>query len=100
MEPHELKNLVEGCNAVFVASINKKKIIHKEEKEIISWARESVVTIKNVKKNDILNNVNLSVKRPAPKKNEVPANLYFKIIGKKAKKNIPANQKIKWTEIS
>tara|TARA_B100000214_G_C23969148_1_gene629198 strand:+ start:1422 stop:2459 length:1038 start_codon:yes stop_codon:yes gene_type:complete len=99
LEPHELKNLVEGCNAVFLASKNKKKVIHKEEKEIISWARESVVTIKNVKKNDILNHINLSVKRPAPKKNEIPANSYFKVIGKKVKKNIPANQKIKWTEI-
>ena len=78
---------------------NNKKIIHKEEKQIISWARESVVSIKNIKQNDILNNKNLSVKRPAPKNNEIPAKLYFQILGKKAKKNIAINRKIKWTEI-
>ena len=99
LEPNELKQLVEGCNAVFLASRNNKKIIHKEEKQIISWARESVVSIKNIKQNDILNNKNLSVKRPAPKNNEIPAKLYFQILGKKAKKNIAINRKIKWAEI-
>ena len=58
-----------------------------------------MVSIKNIKQNDILNNKNLSVKRPAPKNNEIPAKLYFQILGKKAKKNIATNRKIKWTEI-
>ncbi len=99
LEPEELKRLVEGCNSVFYATRNSKKIIHKEEKQIISWARESVVSIKNIRKNDILNEENLSVKRPAPKNKEIPAKLYFKVLGKKAKKNIGINKKIKWTEI-
>ena len=99
LEPQELQQLVEGCNAVFYASRNNKKIIHKEEKQIINWARESVVSIKKIKKNDILNKENLSVKRPAPNTNEIPAKLYFQILGKKAKKNIAVNRKIKWTEV-
>ena len=99
LEPYELKQLVEGCNAVFLATRNNKKIIHKEEKQIISWARESVVSIKNIKRDDILNNKNLSVKRPAPKNNEIPARSYFQILGKRAKKNITINRKIKWAEI-
>ncbi len=99
LEPNELKQLVEGCNAVFLAARNNTKIIHHEERQIISWARESVVSTKNIKKNDTLNKLNLSVKRPAPKNNEIPAKLYFQIIGKRAKKNIKINKKIKWTEI-
>ena len=99
LNPEELKHLVEGCNSVFYATRNSKKIIHKEEKQIISWARESVVSIKNIRKNDILNKENLSVKRPAPKNREIPAKLYFQVLGKKAKKNIGINRKIKWTEI-
>ena len=99
LNPEELKHLVEGCNSVFYATRNSKKIIHKEEKQIIRWARESVVSIKNIRKNDILNKENLSVKRPAPKNREIPAKLYFQVLGKKAKKNIGINRKIKWTEI-
>jgi pseudaminic acid synthase len=100
LEPHELKNLVEGCNAIFLATRNSKKIIHKEEIPIISWARESVVAIENIKKNEILNKKNISVKRPAPKKDEIPAKLFFKIVGKKAKNNIKIDTKIKWQEIN
>lgn len=99
LEPHELKDLVEGCNAVFLASKNNKKIIHNEEKQIINWARESVVTIQNINKNEILDKNNVSVKRPAPLKTEIPAKLYFKILGKKAIKKISINKKIKWSEI-
>ena len=69
IEPHELENLVEGCNAVFNAR-GSKKIIHKAEKEIISWARESVVSIETIKKGDRFSKNNISVKRPAPSKNE------------------------------
>jgi sialic acid synthase SpsE len=100
LEPHELKNLVEGCNAVFLATRNSEKIIHKEEIPIINWARESVVAIKNIKKNEILNKKNISVKRPAPNKDEIPAKLFFKIIGKKARNNINIDTKIKWQEIN
>ena len=39
LEPDELKKLVNGCNEVFYARSEKKKI-HKEEHEIIKWARE------------------------------------------------------------
>ncbi len=100
LEPSELKQLVEGCNDVFVASLNKIKKIHNEEKQIISWARESVVTIKNIDKNEILNKGNISVKRPAPTKKEIPANKYFNILGKKALNKIKKNRKIKWSEIN
>tara|TARA_B110000003_G_scaffold269825_1_gene301387 strand:- start:543 stop:1586 length:1044 start_codon:yes stop_codon:yes gene_type:complete len=99
LEPYELKHLVDGCNAVFLASKNNQKIIHKEEKQIINWARESVVTIKNIEKDEVLNKNNISVKRPAPLKTEIPAKLYFNIIGKKAVKKISINKKIKWSEI-
>jgi len=99
LEPRELRELVEGCKSVFDATKNEKKIIHKEEKEIIKWARESVVSTKNIKKNEIISKLNTSVKRPAPKKNEIPAKFFFQVLGKKSKKNIKINQKLKWQEI-
>lgn len=100
LEPYELKNLVEGCNAVFYASKNDKKIIHKEEIQIIKWARESVVSTKNIIKGDNLTSKNISVKRPCANKSEIPAKFYYQVLNKKAKKNILTNKKIKWTEIS
>ena len=98
IEPNELENLVEGCNAVFNAR-SSKKIIHKAEEEIISWARESVVSIETIKKGDRFSTNNISVKRPAPSKNEIEAKKLSKILGKVAKKNIRKNVKIKWSEI-
>jgi N,N'-diacetyllegionaminate synthase len=99
LEPHELKQLVDGCNSVFYASKNNKKIIHEEEKQIINWARESVVSVNDIDIGDILSKKNISVKRPAPNYAEIPANKFFYILGKKAKKKIKKDKKIKWSEI-
>ena len=99
LEPHELKDLVQGCNAVFDARGASKKI-HTEEKEIIKWARESVVTTKDIKIVEFFTDYNISVKRPAPNKSEIPADKYFNLINKKKSKvNIKKNLKLKWSQI-
>ena len=98
IEPQELKQLVEGANAIFEAR-NEKKRIHKKEFEIIKWARESVVTTKNIKKGEILSEQNISVKRPAPKKGIIPAKSFRSAIGKRAKLNLKNNKQLKWAEI-
>ena len=98
IEPQELKELVEGCNAVFEAR-SSNKIIHFQEKEIISWARESVVSIKKIKKGEKFSYQNISVKRPAPLKKEIGAKDFKKVLGKFSKKEIKPNVKLKWKEI-
>ena len=98
INPDELKELVEGCNAIYSAK-SERKIIHKEERQIISWARESVVSTKNIRKGENLNKHNISVKRPAPNNQEIAPKYFNDVIGKKAKKNIRINKKIKWSEI-
>ena len=98
INPEELKELVEGCNAIYSAK-SERKVIHKEEKQIISWARESVVSTKNIKIGERLNKHNISVKRPAPNNKEIAPKYFNKIIGKEAKKNIRIDKKIKWSEI-
>lgn len=98
INPEELKELVEGCNAIYSAK-SERKVIHKEERQIISWARESVVSTKNIKKGERLNKHNISVKRPAPNNKEIAPKYFNKIIGKEAKKNIRIHKKIKWSEI-
>jgi sialic acid synthase SpsE len=98
INPEELKELVEGCNAIYSAK-SERKVIHKEERQIISWARESVVSTKNIKIGERLNKHNISVKRPAPNNKEIAPKYFNKIIGKEAKKNIRIDKKIKWSEI-
>ena len=70
-----------------------QKRIHKAEKEIISWARESLFLLDN-KKGDRFSKNNISVKRPAPSKNEIEAKKLSKILCKVAKKIIRKNVKI------
>ena len=96
----ELKQLVEGCYANFLAR-GKKKIIFKEEQEIIAWARESVVTIKSIEKNEKINKLNVTTKRPSAKTGQIPANEFFKIINKKAraKRPIKANIILKYADL-
>lgn len=98
LEPHEMKQLVTGCNAVFDARGDQKKI-HPQEKEIISWARESVVSIRDIGIGEKLTRKNISVKRPAPKKNEISASKFYLILNKKSKCKIYKNKKIKWKQI-
>ena len=62
IDSKELFELVEGCHSVYKAMGTTKKIF-KEEKEIIKWARESVVTIKDIKKGEVFSKKNISVKR-------------------------------------
>ena len=52
-----------------------------------------------VKKFIRTNSGRLTTKRPTPKINEIPANLFFEQINKKAKKLIKKNKKIKFSDI-
>ena len=87
IDKKELKMLIEGVNANYLARGSQKKIF-KEEKEIVNWARESVVSIKDIRPNEKLNSSNISTKRPSPKNNQIPANNFFNILGKKVKRKI------------
>lgn len=96
----ELKMLVKGCEANFL-SRGKIKKIFKEEKEIVAWARESMVSRRPIKKGELISGANVCTKRPTANKNEIPASEYFKILRKKmrAKRVIMENKKIKYSDL-
>ena len=98
IEHNELKNLVEGANAIFEANGDEKKIFE-EEKQILAWARESVVSEKDIIIGEKFSLDNIWVKRPSPKSGSIPAKDFKKIIGKIAKKNINKDTQIKWEDI-
>jgi len=96
LSPEELKNWVENIRNLekTLGSSNKKPT--KTELEIAKIARKSVVTIKNLKKGDILTKENLSIKRPGYGITPVD---FEKIIGKKVNKDIPKDSLIIWEDI-
>lgn len=99
IDNNELIELIRGINANFLARGKEKKIF-KEEKQIVAWARESVVTTKHIKKNEKLTKKNITTKRPSPKRHQIPANKFYIVLGKKAKKNIKINEIVSYSQIS
>ena len=95
IDSKELKMLINGSKANFLARGKIKKIFS-QEKEIVKWARESVVTIKNIKKGEKLDLSNISTKRPSPKKDQIPANKFKYQLGKKLKRDIKKDTILKF----
>jgi len=91
LSPNELSELVIGCNAVQIAMGDKKTILP-DEKPVMKFARESVVSIKNIPVGEKITTKNISTKRPGNGK--IPAKFYFKILGKKTKKSIKNNTQL------
>jgi N-acetylneuraminate synthase len=96
LDPFELSELVKGCTAVFQALGNSKKIL-KNEKPILNFARESVVSNCQIKKGAKFSEQNISTKRPGNGK--IPAKNFFKIIGKIAKHDIPEDKQLSLSDI-
>ena len=96
LEYNELSELVKGCKAVKLAMGDSKKIL-KKELPVLHFARESVVTKEKILKDEIFTEKNLITKRPNT--GEIPAKNFYKIIGKKAKKNIQKNKQLKRSDV-
>lgn len=70
-----------------------KKIAAKEEKVTINFAFGSVVSISNIKKGEVFSKKNIWIKRPGT--GDFKSDDFYKLLGKKSKKNIKANVQIK-----
>ncbi len=95
IEPGELSELVKGAQAVFQALGDDKKVF-KQEEEIVAWARESVVTEREIKKGSRITEDMVWVKRPGPGPGVVPAKDLRKIIGRVTRVDIPKDVQVKW----
>jgi len=96
LELIELYELVKGCKAIKQALGDSKKIL-KKELPVLQFARESIVTLTKISKNEKFSQKNLTTKRPNT--GEIPANEFYKIIGKKAKKDIPKNKQLAHSDV-
>jgi len=97
LEEHELTELVKGCKAIKLALGDTKKILRKE-KPILKFARESVVSIKNIEKDEIFSEKNIGTKRPNT--GQIAAKNFYNILGKKAKHRILNNKQLSYGDIS
>lgn len=96
LEPNELVELVKGCSAVKLA-LGDTKAILSGEKPILKFARESVVSIKEIQKNEKFTDENISTKRPGT--GYMPAKEYYRLIGKTAKRRISPDKQLSWKDV-
>ena len=96
INPSEIKELIHGSEAIF-NSLGGTKDILPEEKPTMDFAYSSVVSIKDIKKNEILTSENIWVKRPG--NGEISTEDYFKILNKKVLVDIKKDQQLKWEMI-
>jgi N-acetylneuraminate synthase len=96
IEPHELKDLIHGANAVYEAMGGKKDILP-DEKPTIDFAYACVVSLRDISKGDVLTPQNIWVKRPGT--GEIKAQYYRNLLGKKVSRKIGENQHLRWKDI-
>ncbi len=88
--PDQLKKLSAYSKAIFSSLGDGKFKVQKSEKNSIKF-RRSIYSIKDIKKGDKLSKNNISTFRPTV---GISASNYFKVLGKKVRKNIKAKSPI------
>lgn len=91
----DLTMLVDGLRKIEKSLTGIKKV-NEKEKVIRQWAFRSLVSIKNIKKGEIITQDMIWGKRPGT---GIPSKFMDRVIGKTAKVDIPINSLIKWDQI-
>ena len=96
MDPQKCKKILEAIDIFYLQRGGTKNRI--EEEEVTrKFAFSTVVSIKHLKKGDILTKDNIWVKRPGS--GGIAAQDYQKIIGKKVKNDVAYDQHLAWSDI-
>lgn len=91
----DLYRLVDGIRKIELASGNEK-VVHKAEKDVRKWAFRSIVSLKEIKKGEIITQDMIWSKRPGT---GIPSHRMNEVVGKRAKSDIACNTLIKWEEL-
>jgi len=95
IEPFELYQLVDGIRKIEAAMGSEKKV-NKLEKPIRTWARRSIVTLKDIPKGTVLTDKHIWTKRPGT---GVEPKHLDSFIGKKVNQNLSKDYLIQWDDI-
>lgn len=96
LEPDELKMMVDSIRNIERAMGDGIKRCNKNEENTKSAARKSIVAARNIRKDDIIANNDISFKRPEGGLSPKYADL---IVGKTANRDIKENEFIKFSDI-
>jgi N-acetylneuraminate synthase len=96
MDPPELADLIRGSRAVF-ASLGGTKDILPEEQPTIDFAYACVVSTREILAGAALGEDNVWVKRPGT--GEIKARDYEQVLGRTARRVIPAHTQIRWADL-
>lgn len=96
MDPCDLTDLIEGSRAIYRARGGTKEIL-KEEQPTIDFAYASVVSIAAIRQGQALDASNIWVKRPGT--GEIRAADYEKLLGRKARADIPKDTQLTWDQV-
>jgi sialic acid synthase SpsE len=96
IEPHELKDMIDGSRAIWQARGGAKTILA-EEQPVIDFAYATVVSIAPIKAGETYTRDNIWVKRPGT--GPIRAHRFDEIIGKVATRDIPAEVHIQFGDI-
>lgn len=96
MDKKELSDLIQSSKEIQLMRGGKKEA-SKEEQVTIDFAFATVVSIKDIKKGDILTKENIWVKRPGT--GEIKAEYYNDLLGKKINRDIPKDTHILWNDL-
>ncbi|MBE3094974.1 MAG: N-acetylneuraminate synthase family protein [Actinobacteria bacterium] len=95
LTPEQLKSMVDGIRKVEKALINKSKVVYDKELQIRIWARRSIVSIKDIKKDEILTYDNIWSKRPGT---GIPSFRILEVVNKMAKRDISKDTILDWND--
>ena len=96
MDPKNLGDLIQGSRAIHSARGGSKAILP-EEQPTIDFAYASVVSIAAIRRGDVLDGSNIWVKRPGT--GEIRAADFDKLLGRKARADIPKDTQLTWDQI-
>jgi sialic acid synthase SpsE len=91
IEPHELRELVEGTAAVHAAAGGAKTVLP-EEQPVIDFAYSSIVTIQSIQEGEEFTDRNIWVKRPGD--GPLLAARFGDVVGKRAARPLPSDAQV------
>jgi N-acetylneuraminate synthase/N,N'-diacetyllegionaminate synthase len=96
LEPYELAQMVQSIRRVEASLGSSEKQLNSIELENKKVARRSLVSGKDIAKGEIFDERNIVLMRPG---SGIPGDLFDRVIGKAASRDIPAQKMIEWLDI-
>jgi len=97
IEPDELADLVKGAEAIYLARGGSKTVLP-VERPVIEFAYASVVTIRPVRRGEVLSLGNTWVKRPGT--GAIRASELKAVLGRAASRDLPADVALEWSDLA